>query len=126
MVYRTLNNVQIFHLKWMLLFPVKRTIGQNWVEITMEAVIPCPLVNFSGSIWKTDRLIHSNRRCERPPALSFFCLRACIFFPVSCQSRLPPNHISLFFQNISCIKFFSDSHPSVPRQVTTMFLLDYS
>lgn len=60
MVYRTLNNVQIFHLKWMLLFPVKRTIGQNWVGITMEAVIPCPLVNFSGSIWKTDRLIHSN------------------------------------------------------------------
>lgn len=44
----------------MLLFPVKRTIGQNWVGITMETVIPCPLVNFLGSLWKTDRLIHTN------------------------------------------------------------------
>lgn len=43
MFYRTLNNVQIFHLKLMFLFPVKRTVGQNRVGITMETVIPCPL-----------------------------------------------------------------------------------
>lgn len=60
MFYRTLNNVQIFHLKLMFLFPVKRTVGQNRVGITMETVIPCPFVNFSGSVWKTDRLIHTN------------------------------------------------------------------